>query len=408
LPNKLNALKRLARRAGDLARSRLAERRYQRPAAGGPFFAVLVFAGTPEQLYQLRQWLWPLAQLDAALASAGMPRVAVVVRDVALVDQVRALTQLPVFGERLLAGVIGVAGSSDVVLYVNQATLNFQALSMPGPAHVHLSHGESEKASMVSNQLKAYDAVFTAGPAARQRIAEHLVGFDTRRCIDVGRPQLDEPRSVGRPEGLADASFVLYAPTWEGDSGAMSYSSVAACGLQLVEELVTGGHRVLYRPHPQTGVRSASARKANESIIEFLQSAPGGHLVDRTPTLGWQWDVSSVAVVDLSAMAFDALALRMPLVVVEPADPAAHLVPDGLLRHVVTVDPRSPQLLSALERATAPELVQRVETLAQHYFGDTSPGAQIDRFIDGTLRLGAERAGALARRGRGDGGSPVK
>src|SRR5699024_12884563 len=32
---------------------------------------------------------------------------------------------------------------------------------------IHLSHGESEKVSMISNQLKAYDWVFTAGPAAR-------------------------------------------------------------------------------------------------------------------------------------------------------------------------------------------------------------------------------------------------
>ena len=57
-----------------------------------------------------------------------------------------------------------------MVFYVNQNQQNFPAMRFADPAHVFICHGESDKDYMSSNQLKAYDRVFVAGTAARERI----------------------------------------------------------------------------------------------------------------------------------------------------------------------------------------------------------------------------------------------
>ncbi|RAF63552.1 hypothetical protein DN546_34580, partial [Burkholderia multivorans] len=100
---------------------------------------------------------------------AGYAPFGILTRDARVAKHIASRTDLPVRFSRLTAGLEAFFSppSLRAVFYVNQATTNFQALRFPAPAHVHLSHGESEKISMISNQLKAYDYVFTAGQAAR-------------------------------------------------------------------------------------------------------------------------------------------------------------------------------------------------------------------------------------------------
>ena len=125
---------------------------------------------------------------------------------------------------------------------MNNNQANFTALRVNGPAHVHLSHGESEKSSMVSNQLKAYDFAFIAGQASHERITAGVPRFDERHLVHIGRPQLGFPGTAGFGPA-AGATTVLYAPTWEGDSPAMAYSSLKTHGRRL-----EGLH---HRPRPR-------------------------------------------------------------------------------------------------------------------------------------------------------------
>lgn len=378
-----------------------------RPAARvtvEPATVALVVSGGLEQLYQARQWIWPLEELaDSVHGPAGRP-VQVIARDALVAIRLAKETRLPVVHARTTSQLGRALGDGALVaLYPNQATLNFQALASPGPAHVHLSHGESEKISMVSNQLKAYDVVFTAGRAARDRIASHLIGFDASHCVDVGRPQLDEPRT--RPADLRPSASrsTLYAPTWEGDSPEMSYSSLATAGVQVVESLLASGRRVIYRPHPQSGTRSARAREAHRRIVALLRQAGGDHVVDEGPTFGWQWDVADEIIVDLSAVAFDALTLGKPLVVYRPSA-GAHLQPRGLLDAVVTYDRASAaRIVNALREAASIEVLERYESLAEFHFGDTSHGASLSRFTGAVVATAEARGAALASQARHQG-----
>src|SRR5699024_5746507 len=145
-------------------------------------------------------------------------------------EYLKSVTAFPVRFSRLTSGLDKFMQSASLraVFYVNQGTSNFQALRYREPAHIHLSHGESENIAMMSNQLKAYDDVCTAGQAARERIELALYGMSEGRMWDVGRPQLDRPRAPTRAweefeEAQQDGKVVFYAPTWEGDSPAMAY-----------------------------------------------------------------------------------------------------------------------------------------------------------------------------------------
>jgi len=283
-----------------------------------------------------------------------------------------------------------------IAFYPNQNTLNFQTLAAPRPAHVHLSHGESEKASMTSNQLKAYDHVFSAGAAAKQRIQQDLIAFDVARVSEVGRPQVDAPRPIPEWFPASGQRTVLYAPTWEGDRPEMSYSSLLSGGERVVNELIDSGTRVLYRPHPQVGRRSAEYRQADRRIRALLRRA-GEHVIDTSSEFGWQWDVVEAAVVDMSAVAFEALAVGKPLVVIEPS-PTAAVRADGLLDEVPVIARDGAGVVEALQRASAPAQAEERERLARHYFGDVSEGAQIERFLRASTKVASERDADLARR----------
>ncbi|WP_394159317.1 CDP-glycerol glycerophosphotransferase family protein [Galactobacter valiniphilus] len=355
---------------------------------------VFVFSGGARQLYQASQWLAALSTVQGQL---GVP-VDAIARDARSAVLLRELTSLRVRWVSSTAQLLTHLRQARVALYPNQATLNFQALAAAEPAHVHLSHGESEKISMVSNQLKAYDFVFTAGPAARERIASHLIGFDVSRCIDVGRPQLDDPRVA--PDGIpvTRKPTLLYAPTWEGDSAQMSYSSLAGSGSSIARQAVTAGYRVLYRPHPQTGSRSRSALRAHREVRDLLKAAGPEHVVDESSALGWQWDVADVMVLDPSAMALDASALGKPFIVVRPAAAEAAHRKGGLLDRAVTLDPNSLRLEEALELARSSEAHLSNRELATYHFGSDEPGSHIKRFVEAVQRVLETRTEELALR----------
>ena len=87
-------------------------------------------------------------------------------------------------------------------LYVNNGRSNFQTLSYAPALHVHINHGESDKLSMVSNQAKAYDAVFTAGPAALRRHRRALIDESP---IASAVPVIDANTVDTLPAMIADA-----------------------------------------------------------------------------------------------------------------------------------------------------------------------------------------------------------
>ncbi|MCG2622255.1 CDP-glycerol glycerophosphotransferase family protein [Arthrobacter sp. I2-34] len=352
--------------------------------AGAPdrFDCVVYFADGAASAYQVRQWLQPLAEL------AQTHPVAVLVHRPTTAAALLPDSPLPVFLTTGIGQVENFMNSHGVrlVFYVNNNRDNFTVLRLASPVHVHLSHGESDKISMASNQLKAYDYAFIAGTASRERILGNLHRMDPAKLVEVGRPQLDIPVRDARPYDGSRAT-VLYAPTWEGDRPAMSYGSAASHGIALTKALLADPrYRLIFRPHPRTGVRLGAHRAAVHEINALMRKAqqqdPGaGHLLDKRPDVATAMAEADVCICDISAVAMDWLPYAKPLLVTRPVDPEAEIQNSGVTAVVPLLDAEDagdvPGILAGMLARPVPE-AQRA--LVEHHFGDTAPGAASRRF----------------------------
>lgn len=370
------------------------------PLPSNHFRIGVYFADSDVNIYQMRQWYAPLQELSKThpvLIIARNPAGAKLLMEESGLEV--AFTQKVTEIENLIE-----EQPLEVILYVNQNTRNFQMMRYGRRWHVFINHGESDKMYMVSNQYKAYDYAFIAGDAARDRLNRVLWDYDLdSRAFAIGRPQADH--FTGEPPFTPDErTVVLYAPTWEGDRPAASYGSVASHGESLVQRLLeTGKHRVVYRPHPRSGVVDAEFGAANERIIAAIdeankKDASAQHIYDTAPELGWQLSVPDVAICDISAMVYDRLATGKPLMVTRPVSSDAEVDAGGYLGvcEWLKVD-QTGSIDEVLDGVIGDEQArERLSTWSQHYFGDTTPGAPTKRFAEAIETLLA-RAEAYAR-----------
>ncbi|WP_447912447.1 CDP-glycerol glycerophosphotransferase family protein [Microbacterium phyllosphaerae] len=370
-----------SRKAVQRVRRRLAD---QEPHPIEHYKVAVYFADGAVNMYQMRQWYSPLKELakrwpvvvlsrsatgaDKLLDEDGPP--------VAFVPTVRDL-------ERFIT-----AQDIRIVLYVNQNTRNFQMFRYGRRWHVFINHGESDKMYMTTNQYKAYDYAFVAGQAARDRLSRTLWDWDIdHRTIEIGRPQADH-YSGTLPYTPDARTVVLYAPTWEGDRPSAHYGSIATHGEALVTALLASrSHRVIYRPHPRSGVVDDAYGAAHRRIIADIAAANASdptaqHVYDDGADLGWQLAAADVAIVDISAMVYDRLAVGKPLMITRPADERASIDTNGYLSDCewLSADAAS-DVVAEVERVRADEAaIARLRMWVQHYFGDTTPGVATEKF----------------------------
>ena len=360
----------------------------------GQIKIVVYFADTRVNLYQIRQWYAPLAEL------AKRWPVAIIGRSPGTTLSLWDEAPVPTLYLRKVVDLEAFVQENDVqiVFYVNQNSKNFQMFRYGRMWHVFINHGESDKMYMTTNQFKAYDYSLIAGEAARDRLTAKLWDFDVdRKTIQIGRPQADH--FTGElPYTPDDRTVVLYAPTWEGDREAAAYGSIASHGVELVNTLLSSGtHRVIYRPHPRSGVINQDYRAANEEIIASIAAAnatdpTAHHVFDDGPTLGWQLAAADVAITDVSAMVYDRLAVGKPLIVARPVSELADVDENGYLgacEWLYAAD--AGNIVSIVDRVQHSEEARAsLEYWVKRHFGDTTPGAATARFHAAVEQLIAE------------------
>ena len=388
--------------AKDIMWSRRAQRELLKKLADRPplephrFRVGVYFADGRVNLYQLRQWYRPLAELAKRHPVLILSRASGSALE--LLDE----SPLPVAYVRRVVDLEQVIQEQDlhVVFYVNQNAKNFQMMRYGRRWHVFINHGESDKMYMTTNQFKAYDYALIAGDAARARLEKVLWDYDfDKRAIPIGRPQADHYLDGSPlPYTPDDREVVLYAPTWEGDRGAAAYGSIASHGVALVRGLLaTGRHRVIYRPHPRSGVVDHAYGAANREIIAAIAAANAAdpsaqHVYDDGPSLGWQLAAADVAIVDISAMVYDRLAAGKPLLITRPANPEAEIDTGGYLQACEWLDASDAAAMVARvdEVAHDAAALARLGVWVERYFGDTTPGVTTARFHAAVDHLMAE------------------
>ena len=367
------------------ARSTLARRLPSVPQPDDASVQIVVyFADTRVNMYQIRQWYAPLAEL------AKTRPVAIIARSPGTMLTLLDESPVPVVYLRKVVDLERFIHSQDIkiVFYVNQNTKNFQMFRYGRMWHVFINHGESDKMYMTTNQFKAYDYSFVAGDAARERLARKLWDFDVdRKAIPIGRPQADHFAGA-LPYPADDRTVVLYAPTWEGDRDSAAYGSIATHGVGLVTALLASAdHRVVYRPHPRSGVVDPAYGAANRAIIAAIAAANAAdptahHVFDEGNELGWQLAGADVAITDVSAMVYDRLATGRPLIVTRPVSPIAEVDEGGYLGSSEWLDAAdSADIVAIAERVQHSEEAQKnLHYWVERHFGDTTQGAATARF----------------------------
>jgi CDP-glycerol:poly(glycerophosphate) glycerophosphotransferase len=367
---------------GGIADSRTPRRPQLRRAS-----VIAHFGDGPALVYQLVQWLPVLEILDREQP------VTVVLRDPETAVLVRERTSLPVLLAQEFAALVELYDQlgAAVALYCNNSPTNFDSLLDTRMLHVHVNHGESDKKSMASNNVKSYDRVFVAGQAAVDRYAAAVLELDTDRLVRTGRPQLD----LARPRVLPPSPrrTVLYAPTWEDDAAYNNYSSVDTIGPRIVQHLLdVTDVRVVYKPHPRVVLSTdPGIRAGHRTIVKLVARAAA-----REPRAGHtsllDADILAVMpscdamVTDVSSVGLDWLYLRTdrPLFITDRHEDEEQLrTAAPVSRCADVVDSRNVGDLTHLMTAQLEhdELYLARVAMRRYYFDDAGVGDSTTRFL---------------------------
>lgn len=225
----------------------------------------MYFSGGTTSAYQANMWLPTLAEVE------GKPLI--VLRERFMVNKIDA-TDVPIICFPKVATMFSLENSTlKMMLHPANAAKTSQVLRIPTIKHAFINHGESDKLSSCNPYAKAYDEVWVAGPAARDRYQLADVGVEDKDVVEVGRPQLSPIRTASGP-ATKPYTTVLYAPTWEGWDGNPGNTSVILAGENIVRHLLADDRvRLVYKPHPMTGSQVPAAGAANERIMAMIREA---------------------------------------------------------------------------------------------------------------------------------------
>ncbi|UYQ62100.1 hypothetical protein [Streptomyces peucetius] len=227
---------------------------------------MMYFSGSADSAYQVNMWLETMSQLEG--------RPVIFLRERNIVPQLGP-TSVPVVCVPGSVHLMNLDLSSvRVALYAANVGKNIHMLRVPTMKHVFIGHGDSDKLASVNPFSKAYDEVWTAGRAGRDRYALADVGVRSEDIVEVGRPQL-APIKTGNSRTGNPIPTVLYAPTWEGWDDNPGNTSLLLAGENIVRKLLEAPEpvRVVYKPHPFTGTRSVKAKAAHDRIVAMIEKA---------------------------------------------------------------------------------------------------------------------------------------
>ncbi len=357
------------------------------------------FADPPSKIYQIAQWIPVFEKAPEHL------RPMIITRHAATTEELQKITSLLVVHARtydLLMQLLELS-KFKALIYVNNSYQNFQTLAYQQAAHIHVNHGESDKISMVSNQSKAYDKVFVAGAAAKDRYLAAVAWIDEKKLIPVGRPQLDlDTQAILESSALRT---ITYAPTWEGEDEANNYTSMDCYGVSIIDAAVAQtGCRVVYKPHPRIlDSKDPLINSAHKYIMAKLSRGP--HEIHLTGDVLSVLKDTDLLISDISSVTLDYLYLkpsgaiflsdrrnnRVELELESPVAKAAYIIDTS------TINELSRTITKVL---ASDELFDRRQEVCRYYFGGIAAGESTASFYRELERTIAEHDEAIAKLSR--------
>lgn len=295
--------------------------------------------------------------------------------------------------------------SVKAVFYPNAKLGNSSVIRRhPWIRHVFLGHGDSDKSTSYAPSHAVYDTIFSAGPAAVRRYADHGVVIAPEKFEVVGRPQVEAVEPERGPVGELTSPVVLYAPTWKGFTSETSLSSVSL-GLNIITAVLRTRATVIFRPHPSSYnfVRDRVHIAAIHALLEEDAARTGrAHLYG--PAADTELDSigcmnrADAMISDVSGVASDFLFSGKPLAMVAvgtEVDDFVRRFPVSRGSYVVERDLANLDGLLAEMLGPDPMRARRSDIRAD-YLGDFPHEGYASVFVDA-----ARRAGTTDKRGVG-------
>jgi hypothetical protein len=349
---------------------------------------IIYFFGKMGQTYQIKQWI------DTFIELHKKHRIIVVVRYQNVQEYFTKILPFPIKYCNTIDDVLTFYDTVEPksIIYINNGFKNFQSLIYEKALHVHINHGESDKASDHSNQVKGYDYIFVHGPNGYNNYMKYLIKLNPKQLIITGRPQLDfiSPITLN----TFNKKVILYAPTWEATHRSMRYTSVDIYGEQIVNKILEDNkYFLIYKPHPNLGANDKNVLRIHKSLMQKIDS----HKYAITIT---NEDVNNIypivdcAIFDMSSIMTDYLNVNKPFLLADVFDPLVHTISDyNVLKgcNKLTTD-NIEYLIEIIDKEINDDkMKEKRQKIKELYLGDYKQGESIQKFINSISQIITQR-----------------
>jgi len=348
---------------------------------------IIYFFGFMGQTYQIKQWINTFKELDKK-----HPLV-IVVRNENVEIFFKKTLPFDIIYSKTLNNLHDMYNFIDpkVIIYINNGYKNFQSLIHNDAMHIHINHGESDKSSDHSNQIKGYDYVFVHAPNGFNNYMKYLIKINPNKFIQTGRPQLDFIQPVKL--NTYGKKVIIYAPTWEATHRSMRYTSVDVYGEKIVNSIIDSDYFLIYKPHPNLGAHDKNVLKIHKKLLKQIKF----HKYATTITNN---DINNIyplvdfAIFDMSSVMTDYLLVNKPFVLADVFDPLVHKVQEyNVLNACRRINSNNiDNLLEIIkDNIENDSLKEKREEIKKLYLGDFKKGESIKKFIDSISNIIKQR-----------------
>jgi CDP-glycerol glycerophosphotransferase (TagB/SpsB family) len=356
---------------------------------------VVYFYGMMGQTYQIKQWIDTFRELNKK------HKLVVAIREFDVYRYWSKTLEFDLWYCNTLTDLMDFYDRVDpkLILYINNGMKNYHSLLYEKAMHVFINHGESDKSSDHSNQIKSYDYNFVHGPNGYNNYMKYLINLDPKTLIQTGRPQLDFVRPVsldthGRP-------VIAYVTTYEATHRSMRYTSVDVYGEKIVDQILKSDrYFFIYKPHPNLGGNDPKVREIHQRIVRKVQADPNAVMLDDV-------DVNNIyplvdfAIFDMSSTMTDFLNVDKPFVLADVFNPEVHDVEGyNILKGCNRITHENiDRLLEVIEDEMQNDPMKEARReVKKLYLGEYAPGESLRTFIDSITTIISKRDDAIKTR----------
>jgi hypothetical protein len=345
---------------------------------------VIYFFGSKGQMYQINQWIETFKELNKK------HKITIVVRSFSVYRKWVHKLPFDVVFCYSLNDLLSFYSSYKprAIIYINNGYNNFQSLIYEDAMHIHINHGESDKSSDHSNQVKAYDYIFVHGPNGYNNYMKYLINLNPKKLIQTGRPQLDFIKSIKL--NTKGKKVIIYAPTWEATHKSMNYTSVDKYGIKIVKQILNSDkYFLIYKPHPNLGANSQTVKESHNTILNLVKNSKNARAITNQDVNNI-YPIVDFAIFDMSSIMTDYLNVDKPFILADVFDSNLHNTAEyNVLKACNRLNYKNiDNLLEIIEKEISTDpLKEKRKEIKELYLGNYKKGESIKKFINSITEI---------------------